>query len=96
MPIFSSQTLNDIGCADSQVTHSPATHVLMCEGRRWRFLGYDEADLQFSLQGHIRIRPVGIMAITFDDGDVYEWTAVNSFPELPPWSPRKPWAFNLR
>ena len=61
-----------------QVTHSPATHVLMCEGRRWRFLAYDEADLQFSLQGHIRIRPVGIMSITFDDGDVYEWTAVIS------------------
>ena len=75
-----------------QVTHSPATHVLMCEGRRWRFLAYDEADLQFSLQGHIRIRPVGIMSITFDDGDVYEWTAVNF---LSPQSPPPPPLFSL-
>lgn len=59
-----------------QVTHGPATHVMMCEGRKWRFLAFDESDLQFSLQCYIRIRPVGIMSITFDDGDVYEWTQV--------------------
>jgi len=69
-------------CLPPQVSHSPATHVVMCEGRKWRFLAYDEADLQFSLQGHIRIRPVGIMSITFDDGDVYEWTQVCLPPPL--------------
>ena len=51
---------------------------MMCEGRKWRFLAFDESDLQFSLQCYIRIRPVGIMSVTFEDGDVYEWTQVSS------------------
>ena len=50
---------------------------MMCEGRKWRFLAYDESDLQFTLQCYIRIRPVGIMSVTFEDGDVYEWTQVD-------------------
>ena len=63
-------------CAALQVTHGPATHVMMCEGRKWRFLAFDESDLQFTLQCYIRIRPVGIMSVTFADGDIYEWTQV--------------------
>ena len=59
-----------------QVAHTPATHCMMCEGRRWRFLAFDEAHLEFSLQCYIRIKPVGVLSITFDDGDVYEWNQV--------------------
>lgn len=51
---------------------------MMCEGRKWRFLAFDESDLQFTLQCYIRIRPVGIMSVTFEDGDVYEWTQVKT------------------
>lgn len=62
--------------ASVQVAHSPATTVLHCEGRQWRFLGYDEAHLEFSLQCYIRLKPVGVMSVTFQDGDVYEWNQV--------------------
>ena len=60
------------------MAHTPATHCLMVEGKRWRFLGFDEMHLEFSLQCYIRMKPVGILSVTFDDGDIYEWNQVHS------------------
>ena len=49
---------------------------MMGEGRGWRFLAYDESHLEFSMQCYIRLKPVGVMSVTFNDGDVYEWNQV--------------------
>ena len=58
-----------------QVVHHPTIMAAYCEGRKWRCMGDGELRSKF-LGPSIQLRPVGIMHLTFSDGDEYTWHKV--------------------
>lgn len=58
-----------------QVVHHPTIMAAYCEGRKWRVTGDGELRSKF-LGPSIQLRPVGIMHLTFHDGDEFTWHKV--------------------
>ena len=55
-----------------------------CEGRRWVFEG--DAEVKSKFWGRsIELTPMGLLKLTFADGDTYTWNKVRSGP-LPPFT----------
>lgn len=60
-----------------KVVHHPTVIAAVAEGRRWRYEG--DADVKSKFWGRsIELRPEGLMQLTFDDGDVYQWNKVTT------------------
>ncbi|KAL4420270.1 hypothetical protein ABPG77_005610 [Micractinium sp. CCAP 211/92] len=60
-----------------KVVHHPTVIAAVAEGRRWRYEG--DADVKSKFWGRsIELRPEGLMQLSFDDGDVYQWNKVTT------------------
>jgi hypothetical protein len=61
------------GRAWSQVCHHPTIIAAVSEGRRWKLEG--DAELRSKFWGRsIELHPVGLLRLTFADGDEYTWS----------------------
>ena len=58
-----------------QVVHHPTIMAAYAQGRKWHVIGDGELRSKF-LGPSIQLRPVGIMQLTFHDGDEYSWHKV--------------------
>ena len=62
-----------------QVVHHPTILAAYAEGRQWTFEG--EADLKSKFWGRsIELTPVGILKLTFHDGEAFTWSKVRAGP----------------
>ena len=60
-----------------KVVHHPTVIAAAAEGRGWRFEG--DADVRSKFWGRsIELTPVGILTLTFDDGEAYTWSKVTT------------------
>ena len=58
-----------------QVVHHPTVLAAYCEGRRWTFEG--DAEVKSKFWGRsIELTPLGLLKLTFADGDTYTWNKV--------------------
>ncbi len=61
------------GRARPQVCHHPTIIAAVSEGRRWKLEG--DAELRSKFWGRsIELHPVGLLRLTFADGDEYTWS----------------------
>ena len=61
-----------------QVVHHPTVLAAYCEGRGWTFEG--DADVKSKFWGRsIELTPLGLLRLTFHDGDAYSWNKVPRF-----------------
>lgn len=58
-----------------QVVHHPTIMAAYCEGRKWQVTGDGELRSKFTGPS-IQLNPVGMMHLTFCDGDEYTWHKV--------------------
>lgn len=58
-----------------QVVHHPTIMAAYAQGRKWHVIGDGELRSKF-LGPSIQLRPVGIMQLTFHDGDDFTWHKV--------------------
>lgn len=64
-----------------QVVHHPTIIAAHCEGRNWTFEG--DIELRSKFWGRsIELTPVGILRLSFHDGDVYTWKKVRLRPAV--------------
>lgn len=62
----------------SQVVHHPTVLAAYGEGRKWTFAG--DAEVKSKFWGRsIELTPIGLLTLSFNDGDVYTWNKVCSF-----------------
>ena len=59
-----------------QVVHHPTIMAAYAEGRSWRVSGDGELRSKFTGPS-IQLTPVGVMHLTFHDGDEYTWHKVS-------------------
>ena len=58
-----------------QVVHHPTVLAAYCQGRRWTFEG--DAEVKSKFWGRsIELTPMGLLKLTFADGDTYTWNKV--------------------
>lgn len=56
-----------------KVSHHPMIVACHCEGRGWKFWG--DSNLKGKFWGRsIQLDPVGILALKFDDGELFQWS----------------------
>jgi hypothetical protein len=60
-----------------KVVHHPTVIAAAAEGRGWSFVG--DADVRSKFWGRsIELTPVGVLTLTFDDGEAYTWAKVTT------------------
>jgi hypothetical protein len=60
-----------------KVSHHPMLVACHCEGRGWKFWG--DSNLKSKFWGRsIQLDPVGVLALEFDDGEVFQWSKVTT------------------
>ena len=58
-----------------QVVHHPTVLAAYGEGRKWTFEG--DAEVKSKFWGRsIELTPVGVLKLTFHDGEVFTWSKV--------------------
>jgi hypothetical protein len=58
-----------------QVVHHPTIMAAYCEGRKWTVMGDGELRSKF-IGPSIQLKPVGVMHLSFHDGDEFTWHKV--------------------
>ena len=62
-------------CMGLQVVHHPTVLAAYGEGRKWTFEG--DAEVKSKFWGRsIELTPVGVLKLTFHDGEVFTWSKV--------------------
>ncbi|XP_057993714.1 oxysterol-binding protein-related protein 2A isoform X1 [Hevea brasiliensis] len=60
-----------------KVSHHPTLIACHCEGRGWKFWG--DSNLRTKFWGRsIQLDPVGVLALEFDDGEIFQWSKVTT------------------
>lgn len=60
---------------NAQVVHHPTVLAAYGEGRKWTFEG--DAEVKSKFWGRsIELTPVGVLKLTFHDGEVFSWSKV--------------------
>lgn len=60
-----------------KVSHHPMIVACHCEGRGWKFWG--DSNLKGKFWGRsIQLDPVGVLALKFDDGELFQWSKVTT------------------
>eukprot|EP01018_Ginkgo_biloba_P024448 Gb_34910 [translate_table: standard] len=60
-----------------KVSHHPMVVACHCEGRGWKFWG--DSNLKGKFWGRsIQLDPVGVLALKFDDGEMFQWSKVTT------------------
>ena len=64
-----------------QVVHHPTVLAAYGEGRKWTFAG--DAEVKSKFWGRsIELTPIGLLTLSFNDGDVYTWSKVRTLLSL--------------
>ncbi|XP_009148542.1 oxysterol-binding protein-related protein 1D [Brassica rapa] len=60
-----------------KVSHHPMIVACHCEGQGWNFWG--DSNIKGKFWGRsIQLDPVGVLTLTFDDGETYQWSKVTT------------------
>ncbi len=63
------------------MVHHPTVLAAYAEGRGWKFAG--DAEVKSKFWGRsIELTPIGLLTLSFQDGDVYTWNKASILPSL--------------